>query len=97
MDRNTELLKQKAEAQMREWRGRLETWQAQLDQKRLSAQHESQATLQGLRDRMDRVRERMRELETRGRDAQGELRTRFENGWKELEEGFENAKKRFER
>ena len=95
MDRNTELLKERAEAQLREWKGRLETWQAKVDQQKIKAEEGSRESLQSLRQKVDDARDQLNKLENQGRDASGELRRRFDKGWKELEEGVEKARKRF--
>lgn len=96
MDRNTELLRERAEAQLREWKGRLEAWEAKLDQKRLDAEADSRETLQSLRRQVEQARERLTKLQTQGRDASGEVRRSFDAAWKNLEEGFEKARRRFE-
>jgi dsDNA-specific endonuclease/ATPase MutS2 len=95
MNRNTELLKERAEAQLREWKGRLETWQAKLDQQKIAAEEGSRETLANLRQKVDDARDQLNRLENQGRDASGELRRRFDQGWKELEDGVEKARKRF--
>jgi hypothetical protein len=97
MDRNTEVLKERAEAQLREWKGRLETWQAKLDQQKLKAEAGSREALASLHRQVDDAREQLKRLQAQGRDTSGELRRRFERVWKDLEDGFEKARKRFER
>ena len=97
MDRNTELLKERAEARLREWKGRLETWQAKLDQQKINAEEGSRETLASLRQQVDDARDQLRKLEAQGRDATGELRKRFDRAWKELEAGFEKPRRRFDR
>jgi multidrug resistance efflux pump len=97
MNRDTELLKERAEAQLREWKGRLEAWQAKLDQQKLGAEQSSRETLASLRAQVEQARERLAHLQNQGRDASGDLRKRFDKAWKELEDGFEQARRRFER
>jgi hypothetical protein len=97
MNRDTELLKERAEAQLREWKGRLETWQAKLDQRKLQAEEGARETLASLRRQVDDARAQLTKLENQGRDATGELRKRFDQGWKELEDGFAKARRRFDR
>lgn len=97
MNRDTELLKERTEAQLREWKGRLETWQAKLDQRKVDAEAEGRETLDRLRRQVDETRERLRRLQNQGRDGSGELRRSFEQAWKDLEEGVEKARRRFDR
>lgn len=96
MDRDTEVMRQRAEAQLREWRGRLQTWQAKIDQQRLEAADEGRKTVEHLRRRADEMGERLKELEVQGRDTSGELRRRVDSTWKDLEEGFQKARQRFD-
>lgn len=97
MDRNTELLKERAEAELREWKGRLETWQAKLDQRKIKAEEGSRETLANLRQQVNNARDQLNRLAHQGRDTSGELRKRFDAAWKDLEEGFERARRRFDR
>lgn len=97
MNRSTELLKEKTEAQLREWRGRIDAWQAKMDQHKLSAEEQSRETLASLREKVDDVRSRLNRLEHQGRDAGGDMRRQFDKAWKELEEAFEKARRRFDR
>jgi chromosome segregation ATPase len=97
MDRNTQLLRERAEAQLREWKGRLEAWEAKLDQRRLDAEEDARETLQQLRKRVDDARDQLNKLENQGKDATGELRKSFDKAWKDLEEGFDKARNRFDR
>lgn len=97
MNRDTELLKERAEAQLREWKGRLETWQGRVDQRKLQAEEGARETLASLRQQVDDARAQLTKLENQGRDATGELRKRFDQAWKELEDGFAKARRRFDR
>lgn len=97
MDRSTELMKERAEARLREWKGRLETWQAKLDQQKIKAEEGARETLASLSQQVDDARDQLRKLQAQGRDATGELRQRFDRAWKDLEDGFEKARRRFDR
>ena len=97
MNRDTELLKERTEAQLREWKGRLETWQAKIDQRKVEAEAGSREILDRLRRQLDDARERLNRLQNQGRDASGEVRRSFENAWRDLEQGFEKARRRFDR
>jgi hypothetical protein len=96
MGKDVEPLRQQAEAQMREWRGRLQDWQAKLDQHRLEGEQEGRLVVLDLRRRVDELGAELDRLEHQGRDAGEDLKRQFEAAWSDLREGFERAGQRLD-
>lgn len=87
---------EKREAQLREWKAKLEQLQAKADQATADAKIQYQQEVDKLRGQFGSLQSRLSELKSSSDAALGDMKSGFQSAWNEFSAALKQASARFE-
>ena len=90
-----ELYQEKMEAQLREWRAKIDELKAKAQHASADAKLQYEQQLATLRPRLEAAQQKFQELKTSSESAWGDVRTGMEGAWSELRRAWDKAVSQF--